>query len=90
MPKLHTTIYSDLPDWCLQKPSLEAEGEKQGLKIYWDIYKCDNIFQPVWFYDKSFFIAPENLEDGDQKSNIFGFVIGKSDPKCFSYEWKEI
>lgn len=67
MPELRTMIRCDLPDWYLEKLCLKAEGEKQGLKIYWDIYKCDNVFQPVFFYDKSFFIAPENLGDDDQK-----------------------
>jgi len=60
-------IRCDLPDWYLEKLYLKAEGENQALKIYWDIYKCDNVFQPVLFHDKSFFIAPENLRDDDQK-----------------------
>lgn len=66
MPKLRTMICCEIPDWYLKKLALKTE-EKQGLKIYWDIYKCDNIFQPALVYDKSFFIAPENLGDDDQK-----------------------
>lgn len=50
-------ICCDPLDLYLEKFSLKVKGEKQVLYISWDIYKCDNVFQPVWFYDKSVFIA---------------------------------
>jgi len=50
-------ICCDLLDLYLEKFCLKAKGEKQVLYIYWDIYKYDNVLQPVWAYDKSVFIA---------------------------------
>lgn len=60
-------ICCDLLDLYFKKVCLKAEGEKQSLHIYWDIYKNDKVFQPVWFYDKSVFISPENPGDDVQK-----------------------